>query len=102
MGLPSGSWTRYSASRFGGLFSTPGAAFKSDVFHFESKVVQAGLKIRPFDLALGLNGYDREVNLPVAKISCRTDAMNYLKAESVYIELNQFVHVLRENSNVLD
>lgn len=75
-------------------------AKSGDIFHFETEVVQSGLQVRPLNFALGLDGYDREVNVPIGKIGCRTDAINYLQPEGISIKLNQLVYVFRENGEM--
>ena len=67
-----------------------------DIFDLEAKVVDAGLKLRPFDFTLRTDRDDRQVDVAVGEISRRADAVNYLQTEALGVKLHELVHVFRE------
>src|SRR5439155_7261635 len=75
---------------------------RGDILHFETEMIDPYLQLRPFDLALRPDRYDREVDMPIGKISRRADAVNDLQAERRGVELHQLVHVLGENREMTD
>src|SRR5258705_8524567 len=77
-------------------------AHGSHILQLETKMIDTHLQLRPFDLALRPDRYDRKINVPIGKISRRADAVNDLQAERRGIKLNQLLHVLGENSEMTD
>src|SRR6185436_12550526 len=65
-------------------------------------MIDTHLQLRPFDLALRPDRYDRKINVTIGKISCRAEAVNDLQAERRGVKLNQLLHVLGENREMTD
>src|ERR1700752_3501928 len=70
----------------------------SDIVHLEAEMIDAHSQLRPFDLALRPDRYDRQVNMTIGKISRRSYAVNDLQSECRGVELHQLLPVLGENS----
>src|SRR5262245_702938 len=73
-----------------------------DAVHLEAEMIDPLPEMRALDLALGADGYDRQIQMTVRQIGRGAHALDDLQAECMRIEIDEPFHVFSENGQVTD